>query len=256
MTRKIVLLLAALPMVPAACSAPSSEAPSSEAAASASPTEAGAAPASDREADGPATSAPGPRTVRLTGAESGDNRYLTLVRAGRTEEETVLCTAPECLAWAADGLPDRLKGRDVEATFGRADRVDGSGTVMERGVSAVIALRLPDFGGQAGPLPLTRGVYSRDGSPCRQPANAAVRIWNGRGLSGSATRACRSTVTERSGTSYQLRNSCENTYDGSRTSEALTVNIPNPSRFKLGDAGYRLCPPAEVPAGMRAIAEG
>lgn len=200
------------------------------------------------------------KPVVLSKVTSGDNVYLELtpVREGGTPE-TVLCTARECAGWLGQGLPRALGGRRVGAKFGRADRVDGSGTIMERSVRAVVGLRLPDASSVATRaaggvvLPLTPGVYVLEGTDCRNPANAAFRIWNGRGLSGSATKDCRATVLSRSGETYTVRNSCVNTYDGSRTPETLTVRVPDPAHLTVKGNRFRSCSMAQVPASLRKL---
>ena len=130
---------------------------------------------------------------------------LGLAGCSAPASETVLCTARACADWAGRGLSRALEGKQVGARFGRADQVDGSGTVMERGVRAVIDLRLAAEGsasnasaGSAG-LPLIPGVFVMDGEGCGDPANAGFRIGTARGLSGSATKDCRVTVLSRKG---------------------------------------------------------
>lgn len=209
--------------------------------------------------------------VTLNGFSCGDNCYLELTRAVEgAAPETILCTAPECADWQTDGaLPAELRDTRALVKFGTADQVDGSGTAVNQGVGAAVGLRLPaGFGrtaaqassGGTDPLPLTRGVYVAEGSDCAQPANAAVRIWTGSGLSGSATRDCRPTIRSRDGRTYRVSNSCENTYDGSRTSASQTITVPDPTRFTLTEGGearvqrFRLCPMNEVPASLRKLA--
>lgn len=102
-----------------------------------------------------------------------------------------------------------------------------------------------------GTIPLTPGVYVVEGSSCENPANAAWRIWNGRGLSGSSTRACRAEVLSRSGDTYRLRNSCENTYDGSRTDETLAITVTDQVHFTTEGVAFASCSTAQVPAALR-----
>lgn len=105
-------------------------------------------------------------------------------------------------------------------------------------------------------LPLTPGVYVATGENCAQPANAGFRIYNGQGLSGSATRECRAAVRSRDGDVYQVDQSCVDTYSGQRTTVAQTIRAPNAQSFTLTEAGgsatsFRLCPPGEAPSHLQ-----
>lgn len=110
-----------------------------------------------------------------------------------------------------------------------------------------------------GTLPLARGVYVAAGSDCRTAANAGIRVWNGTGLSGSSTRACRATVLSRSGPTYKVDQSCEDTYDGKRRSEAQTITVGASGGFTLttasGSQTFRLCPRGEAPPDFQRIAD-
>lgn len=107
-----------------------------------------------------------------------------------------------------------------------------------------------------GGLPLSPGVYVMSGSPCASPANAAFRIFDGRGISGSATRACRLTVRSREGDAWRVDQSCEDTYSGQRTTAAQTIRIRDSRSFTLTEAGeagmtFRLCPAGEAPSYLQ-----
>ena len=96
----------------------------------------------------------------------------------------------------------------------------------------------------AGPLPIKRGVYTAGGD-CGSIANAVLRIYDGVGLSGSATKNCRTRVTARSSDSYEIANDCAATYDGERSTQNFTITAPKPDRFTLseGESGtFRHCP--------------
>lgn len=100
-------------------------------------------------------------------------------------------------------------------------------------------------------IPLTPGVYVAEGTSCENPANAAWRVWDGKGLSGSSTRACRAEVLSHSGDTYRLRNSCENTYDGSRTDETLAITVTDQVHFTTEGVAFASCSTAQVPAALR-----
>lgn len=100
-------------------------------------------------------------------------------------------------------------------------------------------------------VPLTPGVYVLEGTACENPANAAWRVWDGQGLSGSSTRECRAKIVSRSGDTFTLRNSCENTYDGSRTDETLAMTVTDQVHFSLEEQSFESCSMAQVPEELR-----
>lgn len=117
----------------------------------------------------------------------------------------------------------------------------------------------PSDAGVSGPLPLRPGVYVTAGSGCAAPPNAGFRIYDGRGISGSATRDCRAAVTSVDGTEHTVANSCIDTYSGDRTTTGQTIRINAPDRFRLTEAGedasqtFRLCPAGEAPNYLEAL---
>lgn len=84
------------------------------------------------------------KPVNLSSFECGDNCYLEITEAIEgAAERKVLCTARLCANWQADGrLPSNLRNTGAEAKFGKANQVDGAGTVMARDVEAIVDLRL------------------------------------------------------------------------------------------------------------------
>lgn len=94
------------------------------------------------------------------------------------------------------------------------------------------------------------------GTSCANPANAAFRIFDGRGLSGSTTRDCRATANSSDGNRWQVNQSCVDTYSGQRTSQPQTLAFGTDGYFTLAEAGesaqtYRLCPVGEVPSYLQ-----
>ncbi|GEM_PF-3066678 len=98
------------------------------------------------------------------------------------------------------------------------------------------------------------GVFVLEDSDCSDPANAAIRIHDGQGISGSATRDCRMTVRTSTPASspgrYEVDQSCIDTYDGERRTEQQVLEIAAPDRFTLttphGAGTYRLCPDLQI----------
>ena len=105
-------------------------------------------------------------------------------------------------------------------------------------------------------VPLTPGVYVLEGTSCENPANAAFRVWDGDGLSGSATRDCRGTIVSQEGNRYTIANSCENTYDGSRTTERLSMTVTDQVHFFIGGNVFESCSTAQVPDALREMLTG
>ena len=103
----------------------------------------------------------------------------------------------------------------------------------------------------AGEVPLTPGIYVSKGESCRNPANAGWRGWDGDGLVGSSTRNCRAMIVSRSDDDYRLRNSCENTYDGSRSNETITMIVTDQVHFTIEGQRFGSCSSAQVPASIR-----
>lgn len=103
-----------------------------------------------------------------------------------------------------------------------------------------------------GVLPLVPGVYVVKGSDCRSPANAAIRIYTGRGISGSATRDCRATITSRKGSSFAVDQSCIDTYSSKRSTAAQSISIEDARHFSLREGNekfalaFQLCPKGEA----------
>ncbi|MFD0738458.1 hypothetical protein ACFQZQ_04045 [Lysobacter koreensis] len=112
-------------------------------------------------------------------------------------------------------------------------------------------------GEPGGVLPLQPGVYVLQGSGCSAPANAGVRFYDGVGLSGSATHACRARVLSRRGNAYVVDQSCIDrpSGDGPRTSESQTITVHDARTFTLAtpdkSARFRHCPPGELPEYLR-----
>lgn len=100
-------------------------------------------------------------------------------------------------------------------------------------------------------VPLTPGVYVLQGTSCQNPANAAWRVWDGKGLSGSSTRACRAAILSLDDKTYTLRNSCQSTYDGSRSDETLAMTVTDQVHFSINGQSFSSCSMAQAPQPLR-----
>lgn len=103
----------------------------------------------------------------------------------------------------------------------------------------------------ASEVPLTPGMDVVQGESCRNPANAGWRGWDGDGLMGSSTRNCRAKIVSQTGEDYRLRNSCENTYDGSRSDETFIMTVADQVHFTIEGQRFGSCSSAQVPASIR-----
>ena len=218
----------------------------------------------------------GSRTITLTGFSCGDSCYLEFMDGG--EAKTALCRASHCSDWAdRQALPPTLKGKRATARFGTGNQVDAAGNIMARDYPTIEELTISEFtgdtparsaqvgpaaagqratGGAAGPLALIKGVYT-SGGDCGSIANAGLRIYDGVGLSGSATKNCRTEVVSRSGKTYKVSNDCAAIYDGKSSKKQFTVRVSGSSRFTLsnGESGtYNYCPVAQLDPAMRKYA--
>jgi len=104
---------------------------------------------------------------------------------------------------------------------------------------------------------LKPGIYVMKGASCRDPANAEIRQYDGRGLSTAHTRACRARVLSRKGNRYTVSQSCIDAGAGPapRFVERQTVTVADALTFTLATRGpatsYRYCPIDQLPAGLR-----
>ncbi|CAN5437774.1 hypothetical protein BH10PSE4_BH10PSE4_25650 [soil metagenome] len=108
-----------------------------------------------------------------------------------------------------------------------------------------------------GVLPLKHGIFVASGASCGSPPNAGLRRYDGVGLSGAHTRACRTKVLSRRGKTYEVDQSCLDAGSGptKRTVERQTIVIDNNLAFvlrrKAGEQRFNYCAASLLPAGLR-----
>ena len=108
-----------------------------------------------------------------------------------------------------------------------------------------------------GVLPLKHGIFVSADIPCSDPPNAALRRYDGDGLSGAHTHACRIKIVGQRGKYYDIEQSCIDAGQGPgpRSTEAATIEIQDNLTFTLkrGGAGeaFRYCAASELPPGLR-----
>lgn len=106
---------------------------------------------------------------------------------------------------------------------------------------------------------LKPGTYVQAGVACGSAPHAAVRRYDGRGISDAHTRACRARILSRRGSRYAVEQSCIDAGAGAapRVRERQTVTIADALTFMLRTTGrgttYRYCPSYMLPAGLREV---
>ncbi len=104
---------------------------------------------------------------------------------------------------------------------------------------------------------LKPGFYVAKGASCRDPANAVLRRYDGRGISGAHSRACRATILSRHGNRFAVSQSCIDAGAGPapRVTERQTVTVPDALTVTIATRGagttYRYCPIDQLPADLR-----
>lgn len=107
---------------------------------------------------------------------------------------------------------------------------------------------------------LKPGIYVEKGVACGSAPNAAIRQYDGNGISSAHTRACRARVLSRRGSRYEASQSCIDAGAGpaSRFTERQSITVADALTFILKTRGsgttYRYCPSYMLPAGMRGAA--
>lgn len=103
---------------------------------------------------------------------------------------------------------------------------------------------------------LKPGIYVARGTACGDAPNAAIRKYDGVGISDPHTHACRAKILSRRGSSYAVNQSCVDAGVGSapRVVERQTVDIQDALTFSVATKGpkttYRYCPVYMLPKGV------
>ena len=128
------------------------------------------------------------------------------------------------------------------------------------GTAAMACASVDSSPAPGGVYRLKPGIYVAKGSSCGSPANAAIRRYDGRGISSAHSRACRATILARRGISARVSQSCVGAGSGpaGRFVERQTVTVPDALTFSLQTRGpattYRYCPSYQLPADLRQAA--
>lgn len=104
-------------------------------------------------------------------------------------------------------------------------------------------------------LPIDVGTYVEAGVDCGNPPNASWRIWNGEGLSGSTTRACKASPVVQQADGIKVEQTCIDNHSGTPSNSTFVLRPTGRTRFALigdgGDQSFRLCPGSELPQWLR-----
>ena len=108
---------------------------------------------------------------------------------------------------------------------------------------------------------LKPGTYVQKDVPCGSAPNAAIRRYDGRGISSAHTRACQARILSRRGSGFAVTQSCIGAGAGHapRFRERQTISVPDALTFTLKTRGsgttYRYCPAYMLHADMRRAAQ-
>jgi hypothetical protein len=103
-------------------------------------------------------------------------------------------------------------------------------------------------------LPLRRGFYLPEGTPCARASNAELLLFTGRGFNVSGAE-CRITRVRRQGEAYDIAETCRDIRSGDRIDGQSRILPGGPEAYTLVSDGsrqrFRLCPQAQLPAPWR-----
>ena len=106
---------------------------------------------------------------------------------------------------------------------------------------------------------LKPGIYVQKGVACGSAPNAAIRRYDGLGISGAHSRSCRARILSRRGQRIEVSQSCIDAGAGPapRVVERQTITVPDALTFTMRTAPnrssttFRYCPTYMLPAGVR-----
>ena len=104
---------------------------------------------------------------------------------------------------------------------------------------------------------LKPGIYVAKGSRCESPANAAIRQYDGKGISTAHTSSCRAVVRDQKRSSYTVDQTCIDAGHGSgkRFVQRQQVVVQDALTFTQvigkGRTTYQYCPEYQLPKDLR-----
>lgn len=106
---------------------------------------------------------------------------------------------------------------------------------------------------------LKPGIYVAHDIGCGAPPNAAIRLYDGKGIGTAHTSACKAKVRKRRGTTYTVDQSCidAGSGPGPRFVQRQQVVVRDALTFTQvigkGRTTYRYCPVSALPPGLRDV---
>lgn len=104
---------------------------------------------------------------------------------------------------------------------------------------------------------LKPGVYVSKSQPCSDPANAGIRVYDGKGIRGAATHSCVAKILNQVGKRFTVDESCTNTPTGpgKRITERQIITVSNALQFAIYErrkaTTYRYCPVYQLPESLK-----
>jgi hypothetical protein len=133
-----------------------------------------------------------------------------------------------------------------------------AGAVAAACMIAAVATASVDTSRKPGGVYLLKpGIFVAKGSSCREPANAAIRQYDGKGISTAHTRSCVARILSRRVGTFDVSQSCIDAGAGRapRVVERQTVSVQNALTFSTGRGRgattYRYCPIDQLPVELR-----
>lgn len=104
---------------------------------------------------------------------------------------------------------------------------------------------------------LKPGIYVAQDVPCEDPPNAAIRQYDGHGISTAHSHACKASVRARKGMRYTVDQSCidAGAGPGRRFVQRQQITVRDALSFSQSIGGsstsYRYCPVYQLPPSLR-----
>lgn len=130
-------------------------------------------------------------------------------------------------------------------------------TALSLGMAAAALASVDTSPKPGGVYQLKPGIYVAKGSDCGSPANAAIRQYDGKGLSTAHTRACKVTVKSRKRSTYTVDQSCIDAGAGPapRVVQRQQVVVQDALTFTQVIRGdrttYQYCPVYQLPKDLQ-----
>ncbi|NNG21630.1 hypothetical protein [Telluria aromaticivorans] len=125
------------------------------------------------------------------------------------------------------------------------------------GCGASVSASVDTTAKPGGVYPLKPGIYVARGTECAAPANAAIRQYDGRGISTTHTHTCRAKVLALKAGRATVDQSCVGTKMGAKRREVqrqlVTVHdaLTFTQTVKGRSTTYRYCAPYQLPRAVR-----